>query len=204
MRVLRSRTPQVILVGLFVLGLITAYFNSSIGLIILNCAVFFIFYSVARASTEYIILISLWMFFGPLIISAFIFAFLYTLTPDFVLWIGDGTIIFLSIPLISITYSLAFLRVDGFTDRIKISLKINNIIIVIITFWFVWYAFSIEDFSTLIPSIEELRQYDLGPREFIIFVLQVITFPYIIANLLSDAIIDVTNYRRRNNIHNNS
>jgi hypothetical protein len=163
----------------------------------LFCALLYFFYSTARGSTENFLFISVWLFFGPLFISAFIGVFLIQFASGIITSIGDGTFVFFAIPIISLIYSLVFKKLDGFYDKLKVSLKINNIIIVCITFGFLWYAYSIEDFSQLIPSINELQEHNIGPREFIFFMLQIVTFPYIISNLIVDAAIEIIEFNRK-------
>ncbi|MFP4973781.1 hypothetical protein ACE6ED_00135 [Paenibacillus sp. CN-4] len=195
MRILRS--PQSIVISLFLLGLAVAMINNFAGAIIFFCGLLYSFYVVARNFAGNFLLISIWLFFGPLFISTFIWVFLFEYFSDFLLNVGDGKFIFLSIPIISVVFVYSFRRLEGFFDRLKISLKINNVIVVCLTFGFIWYAYSTEDFSQIIPSINELKEYNIGPREFITLMLQVITFPYIISNLLSDLVIEVATYLRR-------
>lgn len=193
----RFTKPEIILIAMFILSFMGLFLSNKLGSIFMFLTVMYFLYLVAGRCSENYIFISMWLLFGPLFTSAFLGLFVTEFYPKIIFRIGDGTFIFLLIPILSVIFVVNFYSIPGFKERIKISIKINNILIVVFTFGFIHYAYSINDFTQLIPSLEELTKYNIGPREFIIFFVQVITFPYLISNLIIDGLLDILEYHKR-------
>ena len=190
---IRKQFGTITLVSLFaLLGLFLINYNVTLGIIIFVASTI-AFYTQDKNN---IFKLSAWFLLYPFIVSLVVIFGIASLYPSittnnfFVL-----LFMFLAASAITIPAVIVFSKREKFLDRFKVSISINNVFYFLLLSMLFLYVYSMSDFNSFIsPAPEKLEQWG-NPREYMMFLIQFLSFPFLLNNLVLSAIVEYLQFK---------
>ncbi|MRH41092.1 hypothetical protein GH741_00200 [Aquibacillus halophilus] len=134
----------------------------------------------------------------PSILSFFILTLISPFLSEASLWIT----LILIIPLTSLLVMLLFGRSDEFIQKARVSLEINQFIVIALALSTALLAYQYTEFNFLLPffSVDNLTENGFNPRDAFNFIGSSLFLPYLVSTALCKALLEWFDFKQKKGI----